>query len=140
MQNLNLFKAELANKNWDIVYNSPDVNTAYNEFWNIYKICHDVCFPLKRQRFNKNIHKKNPFMTLGLLVSRNTKNKLHKISLTNPTDNNNQRYKKFKATYFRVLRGAKKLYFTSKLNENAKNPKKTWETLNEILGKSKKNL
>ncbi len=136
MQNLNCFKAELAIKNWDIVYNSPDVNTAYNEFWNIYKICHDVCIPLKRQRFNKNIHTKNPFMTLGLLVSRNTKNKLHKISLTNPTDDNIQRYKKFKATYFRVLRGTKKLYFTSKLTENAKNPKKTWEPLNEIIGKA----
>jgi hypothetical protein len=37
-----------------------------------------------------------------------------------------------------VLRGAKKLYFTSKLETNAGNPKKTWETLNEILGKSRK--
>jgi hypothetical protein len=37
-----------------------------------------------------------------------------------------------------VLRAAKKLYFTSKLQENASNPKKTWETLNEILGKNSK--
>ncbi len=109
-------------KNWDIVYNSPDMNTAYNKFWNIYKMCYDVCFPLKRKRFNKNIHKKIPFMTLGLLVSRNTKNKLHKISLANPTNDNIQRYKIFKATY---------------LTENAKKPKKMWETLNEILGKPK---
>jgi hypothetical protein len=35
-------------------------------------------------------------MTLGLLVSRNTKNKLHKISLTNPTNENIQWYKKLK--------------------------------------------
>jgi hypothetical protein len=76
-------------------------------------------------------------MTLGLLVSRNTKNKLHKTSITIPTVENIQRYKNFKSTYFRVLRGAKKLYFTSKLNANVKNPKKTWETLNEILGKVK---
>jgi hypothetical protein len=76
-------------------------------------------------------------MTLGLLVSRNTKNKLHKISVANPTPDNIQKYKKFKAVYFRVLRGAKKLYFISKLTENARNPKKTWDTLNEIMGKSK---
>jgi hypothetical protein len=63
-------------------------------------------------------------MTLGLLVSRNTKNKLHKTSITIPTVENIQRYKNFKSTYFRVLRGAKKLYFTSKLNANVKNPKK----------------
>jgi hypothetical protein len=37
-----------------------------------------------------------------------------------------------------VLRSAKKLHFKNKINENIGNPKKTWETLNEILGKSKK--
>jgi hypothetical protein len=66
-----------------------------------------------------------------------TKNNLHKISLANPTPENIEKYKKFKAAYFRVLRCAKKLYFTSKLTENAKNPKKTWDTLNEILVKIK---
>ncbi len=30
------------------------------------------------------------------------------------------------------------MYFTSKLEENVKNPKKTWETLHKILGKQKK--
>jgi hypothetical protein len=136
-QNLNLFKSELSLVNWDNVFNCRDVDMSYNEFWNVYKNCHDVCFPLKRKRFNKNIHKKNPFMTLGLLTSRNSKNKLHKISIAEPTGANIQKYKQFKSLYSRVLRGAKKLYFTSKLAENAKNPKKTWETLNEILGKAK---
>jgi hypothetical protein len=75
----------------------------------VYKNCHDASFPLKRKRFNKNIHKKNPFMTLGLLTSRNSKNKLHKISITEPTGANIQKYKQFKSLYSRVLRGAKKL-------------------------------
>jgi hypothetical protein len=105
---------------------------AYNEFWNVYKNCHDASFPLKRKRFNKNIHKKNPFMTLGLLTSRNSKNKLHKISITEPTGANIQKYKQFKSLYSRVLRGAKKLYFTSKLAENAKNPKKPGKLLTKF--------
>ncbi len=58
---------------WEPVYNSIEANAAYSEFWKIYTNCHDVCFPLVRKRFNKDIHTKNPFMTLGLLVSRNTK-------------------------------------------------------------------
>jgi hypothetical protein len=128
LHNLNNFKIELALKEWEPVYNSLEVNAAYSEFWKIYTNCHDACFPLVRKRFNKNIHTKNPFMTLGLLVSRNTKNKLHKISVANPTLENKEKYKKFKSVYFRVLRGAKKLNFTSKLTENAKNPKKTWDT------------
>jgi hypothetical protein len=44
---------------------------------------------------------------------------------------------KISRLYQRVPRAAKKLYFTSKLKENAKNPKKMWETLNQILGKQK---
>jgi hypothetical protein len=77
-------------------------------------------------------------MTAGLLVSRNTKNHLHKKSVANPLPENIQRYKTFKTIYFRVIRAAKKLHITNKINDNIGNSKKTWETLNEVLGKSKK--
>jgi hypothetical protein len=122
--NLNNFKEELSRIDWSDVYNKRNVDVAYEEFWNRYKNCHDASFPLKRVRFNKNIHTKNPFMTFGLLTSRNTKNKLHKLAVSEPIEETVQRYKRIKAVYFHVLRGAKKLYFTSKLNENLKNPKK----------------
>jgi hypothetical protein len=70
-------------------------------------------------------------------VSRNTKKTLHKKSISNPSAENIASYKNFKTIYQRVIRAAKKLYFTSKLESNADNPRKTWETLNEILGKSR---
>jgi hypothetical protein len=76
-------------------------------------------------------------MTNGLLISRNTKNVHHKTSIVDPTAANITKYKNFKTIYQRVIRAAKKHYFTSKLEANASNPKKTWETLNEILGKAK---
>jgi hypothetical protein len=72
------------------------------------------------------------------MVSRLNKKNLHKKSLSVPSAENITKYKNYKSVYQRVLRGAKKLYFTSKLETNAGNPKKTWETLNEILGKSRK--
>jgi hypothetical protein len=63
-------------------------------------------------------------MTNGLLVSRNRKKILHQTSISVPSAENKQKYKDFKSVYQRVIRGAKKLYFTNKLNENAGNPKK----------------
>jgi hypothetical protein len=63
------------------------------------------------------------FMTRGLLTSRNIIKILHRTSLAFPTAENVQRYKNFKTLYQRVLRAAKKRNFTSKLEENAKNPK-----------------
>ncbi len=77
-------------------------------------------------------------MTQGLLISRNTKNNLNKKAKADPNPGNIERYKTYKTLYFRNLRGAKKLYFTNKIKENVASPKKTWDTLNEILGKSKK--
>jgi hypothetical protein len=110
LQNLNHFKRDLAITDWGAVLNSNDVNESYNMFWNSYKECHDANFPLTRKRFNKNFHKKQQFMSQGLLIYI-------------------ERYKTYKTLYFRTVRGAKKLYFTNKLKDNAANPKKTWDTL-----------
>jgi hypothetical protein len=137
-QNLNEFKREMSQVDWNPVCLKSNINEAYDEFWKIYTGIFDQKFPLRRIRFNKNIHKLQNFMTNGLLISRNTKNALHKTSIADPTAANVKKYKDFKTIYQRVSRAAKKLYFSSKLEANASNPKKTWETLNEILGKTKK--
>jgi hypothetical protein len=75
-------------------------------------------------------------MTNGLLISRRTKNNLHALAVSDPSAGNVNRYKAYKSVYLRTIRAAKKLYISSKITENAKNPKKTWQTLNEILGKT----
>jgi hypothetical protein len=136
-QNMLEFRAALGNTNWDSVANKTNVDEAYEEFWNIYKELYNSKFPLKRIRFNKNKHKIHNFMTNGLLISRNRKKILHSASISDPSAQNKQLYKNYKTVYQRVIRGAKKLYFTSKLRDDAGNPKKTWQTLNEILGKSR---
>jgi hypothetical protein len=120
---------------WTCVTAKPSVDEAYEEFWNIYNSAYNRNFPIKRQRFNKNRHKINNFMTNSLLISRNTKKILHRASVSDPSAANLQKYKNYKTIYQRVIRGAKKLYFTSKLEANVGNPKRTWDTLNEILGK-----
>jgi hypothetical protein len=58
---------------WNIVLNSYDVNTAYDFFWSTYNELFQQKFPPKKMRFNKNIHCHKPFMTQGLLKSRETK-------------------------------------------------------------------
>jgi hypothetical protein len=137
-QNLNNFKRVLSGANWDDVINSNNVNDACDEFWSIYTNLFNLIFPLKTVRFNKNIHNKNPFMTSGLLKSRSTKNRLYHECISAGTPEAKERYKTYRQLYFKTVRAAKKLYFTTKLRDNAKNPKKTWQTLNEILDKGKK--
>ena len=119
------FRNELSMADWDSVTDKNCVDEAYEEFWNIYSNSYNRNFPLMRKRFNRNKHKINNFMTNGLLISRNTKKILHRTSISDPSAANIQKYKNFKTIYQRVIRGAKRLYFTSKLEANVGNPKKT---------------
>jgi hypothetical protein len=82
------FRTELGMADWSSVTDRINVDEAYEEFWKIYIDLYNRNFPLKRQRFNKNKHKLNNFMTNGLLISRNTKKILHKASISDPTAEN----------------------------------------------------
>jgi hypothetical protein len=137
-ENLQNFKRMLSAANWDGVLDSNEVNNAYDAFWSTYNELYLLNFPLKKMRFNKNIHNIKPFMTKGLLKSRETKKNLYTASLTAKSPPALQRYRDYKNLYFKTLRAMKKLYYSSKLEENAKNSKNTSETINEVQGKSKK--
>jgi hypothetical protein len=135
--NLNNFKAALGGSDWTSVTNVNNVDNAFNEFWSIYSNLYELSFPKIKTRFNKNVHKQCPFMTNGLLISRQTKNQLFKAKISVNSPENCEKYRKYKIAYFKCLPAAKKLYFTQKLQANAKNSKKTWQTLNEVLGKER---
>jgi hypothetical protein len=139
LNNLRVFKDELTIADWTSVYNADAVDIAYDSFWSTYADTFNRVFPLKKKRFNKNIHCKNKFMSRGILTSRQTLKNLHKTAVSFPSPYNIEKYKTYKTAYQRTLRAAKKLHFARTLNDNAADPKKTWQTLNEILGKSKGN-
>jgi len=76
-------------------------------------------------------------MSAGLLKSRVTKDRLYLESLSNTSPASKARFKTYRQVYFKTVRAAKKLYYSKKLKENAMDPKKTWQTLNEILDRGK---
>ncbi len=78
-------------------------------------------------------------MTAGLLILRTTKNMLHKTALCYPLPVNVEKYKIYRNIYNTVLRKSKTKYFEDSLNENVKNPKKTWEILKEATIGAKSN-
>ncbi len=106
--NLHEFRDRLEATDWNHVYNQLEVDTAYEEFWSTYNTIFNQTFQLKRQRFIKNIHETQKFMTNGLLISRKTKNNLHKTSVSNPTLEILGKFKNFKTVYQRVISAAKK--------------------------------
>ena len=137
--NLDNFKTNLQNINWDDVTMTTTVDECYDKFWDIYNLLHDQHFPMTTTKFNRNKHKISEFMTVGLLTSRSTKIKLHKIALTDNTHDNWNKYRTYRNLFNKTIRNSKKLHYETQLRNNAKNPKKTWDTLRELTtGKTTK--
>lgn len=139
-KNIEKFNNCLGALKWEGVFASQDVDESYDIFWEDFKSIFEMCFPVRKHRFNRNVHKINNFMTAGLLVSRRNKLNLHKISIKYPTELNTTKYKTYRNIYNRVSRAAKKLYFEKGLSAAHKDPKKTWDLLKEaVYGEQKVN-
>ncbi|MBM3938999.1 MAG: hypothetical protein FJ333_10175, partial [Sphingomonadales bacterium] len=130
------FKTSLSDIDWRPVLSDTGVDSCFDSFWNIFKEKFELHFPLKKVKRNKNIHKINQFMTKGLLISRKTKLSLLKNSIANPSQYNIDTYKNYRNLYNKLLRISRAKYYESSLNENRKNPKKTWELIGEAINKS----
>jgi hypothetical protein len=131
------FRDSLSMLSWNDTLSTDDVDVCYDSFWSHFKTLYDLHFPVVTTRFNRNYNKISDFMTLGLLVSRRTKINLLKRSLNEPTDLNKQAYKTYRNLYNKLLKIRKKDHLHERLKNCQKNPKKTWEILREITGKSK---
>jgi hypothetical protein len=96
LQNLENFKRALSVIDWEPVLSCNDVENAYDCFWSAYTNAYKTNFPLKRKRFNKNYNCTHKFMTVGLLTSRRTKNKLFAKAVSEPNVVNKNRYKQYR--------------------------------------------
>ena len=118
------FRDNLSNLTWRNVTNATHVDLAFDAFWTDFKLLYDMCFPLTRSHFNKNIHPKQPFMTKGLLISRSNKEKLHKNYLCNTNTETKANYTKYRNIYASLIRLSKKMYYESSLHKFKKKTKK----------------
>ena len=60
--NINLFKNNLSNINWNSLYFLTVADDAFNSFWDLFNTVFELHFPWITKKFNKNIHKLQPFM------------------------------------------------------------------------------
>ena len=123
-ENIKKFGNNLSNLTWDNVLKETDTQQSFNEFWSIFKPLFDIQFPIKVMRFNKNIHKIDPWTTQGILVSRRHKYNLRDNYLKSPTHLNKKLFVDFKNMYNKVVRESKKSYYEMQFDENKNNIKK----------------
>jgi len=137
--NVQNFKTSLSGSNWQPIYDSNDVDVSFDLFWKIFNELYELNFPLKKFKFNKNIHKINDYLTSGLLISRKNKMELCKKAAKERTIEALNTYKNYRNIYNNLVRLSKKMYFDSNFTKFKKNPKKTWELLKEAANLNSSN-
>ena len=130
------FVNELLNQQWENVYFFGD---DPNATWRIWK-------ELFLEVLNKHAplqHKKTkssevPWITNKVKCLITTRNKLKRKAITTKTETDWSNYKKIRNQVNVDLRNAKKNYYSSKIANQKHNLKKAWKSINELLGKQKK--
>ena len=99
---------------------------------------YDDCIPLKKYKCNNRKDPKFPWISKGLLKSINTKNKLYKKYVMKPCEKSKNRFKKYRNKLNALIKKSKKDYYDGRFNTFKNDMRKTWQTINNIIGKGNK--
>ena len=142
MQNQkNKFRNDFASKN---IYEklNKDIHCNPNENYNILEseiiTSMESHMDKKTVKFNRRKHKKDPWITFGILRSVNKKNKLYKCLKQTKSDSTifeerKQRFNRYKNTLRKTIAQAKKLYYSNQFARHVGNGQKTWQTIDSAL-------
>ena len=137
--NIKGFKNALSIVEWELICDDTDPEMSYNKFHNKVMNLLNIHCPITKTKLHKHNIPKKPWVTRGLIKSIQSKDKLYKKYLNNPSFENKTRYTKYRNHLHQLLRFSKKSHITSELELHKYNMKKTWETLNNLLGRNKQN-
>lgn len=122
---------------WNDVYHESNCEAAYQVFHDKLSNIYNIHCPIKSTKLSKRKTPRKPWITPGLVKSIHTKDKLYKKYITNRNPENKTNYNKYRNTLNSLLRISKKNHITAELDSHKHNMKKTWQTLNDLLGRNK---
>ena len=137
---MHIFKACLTEKIGQI--NNP--NDSYSLILHTIKDGLTSCVPSKQVKFNRKKHKISQWITKGILVSINTKDKLYKQIATAKKQNQSADiiqakiiiFKSYKTILNKVIRTAKRRHYYE-LFDKSDNTRQTWCNIKKIIGNKK---
>ena len=142
-QNVNKMNDDLLAHNWNNVLNISDPCLAYNEFINTYNHYLDKNIPVKCVKFNRYKHRKESWMSKGLLKSIRIKDKLYQNFKyeNNPLRKRNLeiKYKTYRNKLNTLIRSAKKMHWEKLFRTSEKDTKTTWKNINLLLNRTSEN-
>ena len=130
----------------DSLNNNVNANPSknYDTFLKLLQHAKDKHLPVRKIKFNKYKHKKNKWITGGILRSIKTKNKLYKELRQTDTEDVEAfesikiRFNRFHNILRQSIKEAKRIYFVRTFERFKYDIKQTWSTINETLQRKKK--
>lgn len=136
--NVQNFFSTIRDASWENVSSQTDANIAYSMFYNNFNAIYNQCFPEQCVTKSKRRRKRHLWITAGILVSIKRKDKLFKRHIKNPSGVNKTIYSQYRNKLNHVIKFSRKLYFNNKFDNARSNPKGTWDTINQLLHKGRK--
>ncbi len=135
--NISALGVELSQTNWNDVLQSNSANESYNCFITKFTDLYNKHLPLVKTKINKRKEAK-PWITTGIIKSIKTRNKLYKQFLKHPNETNKNKYVNHRNKLTHIIRISCKQYYLNKFNSYKNDIKNTWNIINNVLGKNKK--
>ena len=85
VENVRALSEKLVKEEWQDIFAETDINNAYEKFINKLTYYYEQNIPLVKQKHRKN-QIRNPWITQGIFRSIQTRNKLFKSYVRNPTE------------------------------------------------------
>ena len=112
------------------------VKGHFDNFFQLITEAAELSFPLKPFKGKKH-HSNSPWMSKGLLVSAKTKRVLFLTKLKDPSPQSREAFSTFNKLFNKCKKMAKRRYFLNCFEDAVKYPKKTWNLINQVTGRSK---
>lgn len=120
---------------WSILQDM-NVELAYDTFMEKMTAILDHCAPERKINIPKKSVIRDPWVTLGILKSSKTLDKLYRAKLKHPPNHGlHRKYTVFRNMFNKVKKFSKQTYYTTLLNKYKNDVKNTWKTLRSIIGK-----
>ena len=136
--NIDNFNTKIGELDWDHLFGIKFCQTAFTTINNKINETFEQCFPTIEKIYNKACSPLNPWMSKGLLTSRQKKEKLFTKKCKIPTYSNIDCYKNYAKMYQSLCKQAKILHYNNKFKAAGSNMKECWSIIREVIGSPKK--
>ena len=128
--NKDILRERLSQINWQIFYNEPDVNRAWNFFVTSVLSILDIICPTRKSRYTNS---RPPWITNELMELANDRDRAMKLAKREPLPENITKAKAIRNEAKIAFKSIREEYIKAKLDEFKDDPKKFWNELNNVI-------